>query len=141
MRKKSNDNTDRLVDMLARGDRTYAQIAEELGLSEEVVAKVARGEMRPELYARIQAAEQAFIDEARRMGARFAKALLTKHIRAGMAEDDSEGARKCREYVLTTFLKGAPRIEAGDLAKTRGGRPLTRKDMARWAKKNGGPDS
>ena len=141
MRKKDKDNTDRLVDMLARGERTFAQIAEELGLDEAVVAQVARGEIRPELYARIKAAEQGFIDEARRTGARYAKALLTRHIRIGMKDKDDEAARKCREYVLSTFLKTAPQDAAAPPVRASRRRRLTRKKMARWAKDNGGPQS
>ena len=38
----------RLVEMLAGGNHTYVQIAEELGLTETYVGKVARGEGRPE---------------------------------------------------------------------------------------------
>ena len=37
-----------LVEMLADGNYTYVQIAEELGLTETYVGKVARGERRPE---------------------------------------------------------------------------------------------
>ena len=56
-------------------------------------------------------------------------------------EDKGETARKCREYVLSTFLKAPPRKDPGEAADTCGGRPLTRKEMARWAKEHGGPDS
>ena len=45
-----------LVEMLASGSYTYARIAEELGLSEAYVAKVARGERRPQLRPSVRLA-------------------------------------------------------------------------------------
>ena len=96
-----------LVEMLA-GGRPYGEIAEALGLSEAYVGKVARGERRPRLLAAVRATRQAAIDEARRLGARWSRALLGRHIQVGLAGDD-ETARKCREFALEACCLGQGR--------------------------------
>ena len=65
MRRMTREDTDRLVEMLAEAEKSHAEIGEALGLDEHVVAQVSRGEKRPKLQARIRAAEQGLIDEAR----------------------------------------------------------------------------
>jgi len=136
----TEDNTDRLVELIARGERSYARIAKELGLDEEVVAQVARGEFRPELYARIKAAQRGYVDEARRLGSRWTKSLLTKHIKVGMDSDD-ETARKCREYTLNEFLKTSPQKHSQAVNEASGGPKLTSRDLELLAKANDGPKS
>ena len=74
-----------------------------MGLGREMVGRIARGEARPELYARIQAAVQAFTEEARRLGAAWARHMMSRHIKEGL-EGKGETARKCREYVLNQVL-------------------------------------
>jgi hypothetical protein len=74
---KSYDDQD-LVLAIARGDRTCEQIGEEFGLCASHVRKIALGQRRPALRARIDAAVQGFIDQARRLGARMAVPAMTR---------------------------------------------------------------
>lgn len=137
-RKRKGDDESRLVELLARGERAYAEIARELGMDERTVAEIARGELRPQVYQRIRAAQEGYRQEARRFGTRWAKSLLTKHIKAGL-EGDDETARKCREYALSEFLKGEagkdgpPAVDADSLVK------LTSEDLEALAVAHGGP--
>ena len=94
-----------LVEMLAGGNHTYVQIAEELGLTETYVGKVARGEPRPELQERLGRIRHGMLDEARRLGARYSRALLHQHIKEGLT-GKGETARKCREFTLKACCFG-----------------------------------
>jgi len=96
-----------LVAAIGAGEMTYAQIAEALGLSEAYVAEVARGQRRADLQEKIAAFSRGYLDQAYRLGAKWARGLLTKHIKEGI-EGTGETARRCREYVLSRFLTGAP---------------------------------
>ena len=96
---------DVLVDRLARGKCTQAEIGEELGLSEAYVGKVARGERRPELWRRIGMVREAMVTEARALGAQHARVLVDRHIKHGL-EGGTETARKCREFALRTCCFG-----------------------------------
>ncbi|MHC4716061.1 MAG: hypothetical protein ACYS5V_03770 [Planctomycetota bacterium] len=69
---------EQLVQAIARGDRTYEQIGEALGLSADHVRKIAQGQRRPALQPRIDAAVQGCLDQARRLGARMAVAAMTR---------------------------------------------------------------
>ena len=91
---------DALVEMIARGNLTQVQIARAMGLSRAYVGKIVRGERRRRLQRRIKAAREGKVDHARRMGAKWSRALLAQHIKIGMAGED-EIARKCREFTLT----------------------------------------
>jgi len=128
-----------LVDLLARGDLSYAKIAEELGVSTTLVAKIARGEARADLQPRIRAAVDCFRKEAGRLGARWLKHLVTKHIRDGL-EGSSEMARKCREYAMDRFFKaqdedadGTAGVSPPDLTN------LSAETKSRVLKELGGP--
>jgi len=97
---KHKDYDDELmVELIARGDQTNESIARELGTNRETVRRIASGQLRPELQPRIAAAVKAHRDQAFRMGARWMKGLLARHIRSGI-EGDGEPARKCREFAL-----------------------------------------
>jgi len=102
MPRRSYDDEE-IVELLARGEMSYPEIATRLGISESLVGQISRGEKRPELQAHINARVQGHITEARRLGARWTKDLLAKHVKDGLA-GDSETARRCREYALDQFL-------------------------------------
>ena len=69
---------EQLVVDIACGQLTYDQIAERHGISHLTVGAIVRGERRPELQERINAASQGLIERARRMGAKMAsKAMET----------------------------------------------------------------
>ena len=65
-----------LVTAIAAGEMSYSQIARKLGISRTLVQAVARGERRPMLYERIQAASVAF----REQGCRLASRMVTPAI-------------------------------------------------------------
>lgn len=103
--KRKDYDDDALVLAIARGDKTYQQICGEFGISKSLVFKIVRGQARPELQPRIQAAVEAFIDEARRLAAGWARQLVARHITEGM-QGAGETSRKCREYILGLTLGG-----------------------------------
>jgi len=98
-RKQKDYDDNLLIDLIARGDRSHRSIAREVGLSSQTVRRIALGEMRPELQPRIASAGDGYRREARRLGARWLRGLLARHIRDGI-EGDGEHARKCREFAL-----------------------------------------
>ena len=137
-RKKRYDEQT-LVDLLAKGELSYAKIAEQLDISATLVAKIARGEARADLQPRIRAAVNCFRREAERLGTRWLKHLVTKHIRDGL-EGNSEMARKCREYAMDRFFNapdeeadGAAEVSPPDLTS------LSAETKSRVLKELGGP--
>ncbi|KPK86569.1 MAG: hypothetical protein AMJ81_00950 [Phycisphaerae bacterium SM23_33] len=109
-RKRKTYDDEVLVLAIARGDRGYAEIAAEVGLSRETVAQIARGTRRPDLQPRIQAATRGFLEQTQRLGAAWAAQVMGKHIKEGL-EGRGETARKCREYVLSQCLGDPGRRE------------------------------
>lgn len=76
--KQKTYDDDALVLAIARGDKSYIQIAKEFGLSNQMVSAVARGICRPELLPRIQELERAFRDQARRLAMRMATGAIAR---------------------------------------------------------------
>jgi len=97
-RKKEYDD-DLLVELIARGDMSRARIAERVGLSPSMVGKIAEGESRRDLRPRIAAMNRGIQEEAHRLGARWLRGLLTRHIRDGL-EGTGEFARRCRKDLI-----------------------------------------
>ena len=64
--------------------------------------RVARGESRPDLRERIEAAIDCHRRAAARLAARYQRELVTHHIRDGL-KGKGEPARRCREYVMTRY--------------------------------------
>ncbi|MHC4718244.1 MAG: hypothetical protein ACYS5V_14825 [Planctomycetota bacterium] len=95
-----------LVDAIARGVMSYAEIAREQGVSRACVSQIARGVRRPELHGRIVERQEAVLMQARRLAVACAVQAMAVHIREGI-EGKGETARKCREYLLNRAL-GAP---------------------------------
>ena len=106
--KRKDYDDDRLVLAIARGDQTYQQICDEFGISRSLLFKIVHGQARRELQPRIQAAVGAFVDQAKRLAASWARQLVVRHITEGL-QGGSETARKCREYVLGLTLGNSPR--------------------------------
>ena len=67
MKHKEYDD-DLLVEMLARDDRTYAQIAADVGICESGAAYIGSGKYRRDLHPRIRAAAEKLPPELRRPG-------------------------------------------------------------------------
>ena len=97
-RRKDYDD-DLLVDLIAKGELPYHEIARIVGLSPSSVAQMARGERRRSLRTRIGAAVKGMREEAHRLAARWLKGLLTRHIRNGI-EGKGEFARRCRKDLI-----------------------------------------
>jgi len=122
-RRKKNYNDDLLVTLIVRGDVSFGRIARIIGLSRATVSAVANGLARPDLQPRIQAGLAAQKQAVERLGARYLRPLLARHIKIGM-EGDGPLARKCREFVLELMAEvymGPPRRP----------RPWRRKRVAR----------
>lgn len=140
--KQENYDDDALVMMIAKGNLTYAQIAEEIGLAEITVSKIARGERRPELQPKIKAAVQGFIEEARRLTAKYARsavARLGKIIANESAMADADVQRKASVDLLKFSLgdPGKPEVNVNQTQSTPG---LSADDLNNLAKMKGGPE-
>ena len=95
---------DKMVELIAAGHLTHGEIAKRLGVSRVTVWRIIHGQSRPDLQGRVDGVISGFSLEARRMGARWLKSLLTKHIKVGL-EGDGETARRCREFVINLFFE------------------------------------
>ena len=140
MRRKNYDD-DLLVELIASGQMSYVGIAKRVGTSRSNVWHIATGRRRPELQPRIRQAVRANRLEARRLAAKWLKALIGKHIKDGM-EGDDEKARKCREFAINKFLEESD--DEQDIASTSDedqSRPpgLTADDYEAIAKLKDGP--
>jgi len=127
-----------LVELIARGEANCKQIADQVGISREMVSSIARGKRRRDLQKRIAMAIENHRRETNKLGARWLKSLLTKHIRNGLA-GDGETARKCREYALERFL--GPAEESPDQSDSQDlpAPGLTAEDYEAIARLKGGP--
>ena len=79
-RKKDYDD-DLLADLIARGDLTYTDIAERVGIGETTVARIALGRRRPDLQEKINTRMRMYMAEA--------------HIRRRKARRDTPGEAPC----------------------------------------------
>jgi len=98
-RRRKEYDEDLLVELIGRGDTPCARIAKRVGLCPATVGKIARGESRPDLQARIAAVSRGIQEESCRLGARWLRGLLTRHIRDGL-EGTGEHARRCRKDLI-----------------------------------------
>jgi len=97
-RNKEYDD-DLLVELIARGDMSHKRIAERVGLSRQSIDSIAAGLSRRDLLPRIAAMHKGIREEAHRLGARWLRGLLTRHIRDGL-EGTGEFARRCRKDLI-----------------------------------------
>jgi len=102
-RKKHYDD-ELLVALIVRGDVSFGRIARIIGLTRNTVSAIANGRARPDLQPRIQAGLGAQKQLLERLGARYLRPLLAKHIKIGMEGDDAL-ARRCREFVLELMAR------------------------------------
>lgn len=103
-KRKKNYNDDLLVALIVQGDVSFGRIARIIGLSRATVSAIANGLARPDLQPRIQAGLNAQKQAVERLGARYLKPLVARHIKIGM-EGDGQLARKCREFVMELMVK------------------------------------
>ena len=103
-KRKKHYNDDLLVALIVQGDVSFGRIARIIGLARSTVSAIANGLARPDLQPLIQAGLAAQKQAIERLGARYLRPLLIKHIKIGM-EGDGKLARKCREFVLELMAK------------------------------------
>ena len=103
--RKEEYDEDLLVTLIAAGRLSCRKIAAQVGISVSMALAVARGDKRPDLYERIcQAVEHAH-RRVRRLVADSLLALTKKHLHEALT-GTGETARKCREFLIRTFLSG-----------------------------------
>ena len=101
------NNEDLLVELIADGRLTQGQIAEKVGISRRTVWRVEHGLSRPELQRKIAAVMEGYRQAAIRAAARHMTNLIEKQVQVAMS-GDGETARKCREFLLKTFMLSIP---------------------------------
>lgn len=100
--KKKYDDEELVLD-IANGVMTYRQIGAKHGLAKGSIGRIARGECRPELQTRIDAATWGMHEQARRMGARLASAAMT--CLGKIIADDSTAGHETRRKAAVDILK------------------------------------
>jgi transcriptional regulator with XRE-family HTH domain len=102
---------DLLVELIAAGDVSHSEIAARAGVSRRTVWLIANNRSRPDLQRKIAATVEGYRQQTVRMAAKWMKSILTKHIKVAL-EGDGETARKCREFLLKTFMLALPEQSA-----------------------------
>ena len=115
---------DLLVELIACGDVSQTEIAERVGVSRRTVWRIANGHSRPDLQQKIADTVEGFRQATIRMAAKWMKPLLSKQIKVAL-EEDGETSRKCREFLLKTFMITLPEQAAKAAAKKRDPDPST----------------
>ena len=113
-----NYDENMLVELIAEGELSHGRIAERVGVSRRTVWKIANGLSRPDLQRKIAATVEGYRQAAIRAAARHMKALLEKQVQVAL-EGDGETARKCREFLLKTFMLAIPEQAAKVESQTR----------------------
>ena len=106
---KRNYSDAKMVELIAAGEHTDSQIAEQLGVSRTTVWRIRHGVSRPELQPRIDEIINGYIREIRRHAIRQLKAVVDKHIEVAVT-DKSETGRKSRDFVINLFLMNMPQM-------------------------------
>ena len=101
--KKYDD--DELVLALAAGERSHSQIARDFGLSRTMITAIARGERRPMLQERIEAASAAFRQRGGRLAARMAAPAIGRLVQ--MISPDSDVPAEVQRRAAADILKFA----------------------------------
>ena len=107
-----------LVELLAGGEHSNREIGRLTGLHHSTVSRVARGEIRPDLYARIARAVEQKRVTAARIGISLLEPLVLRHALKGVYESGPE-ADRVREFLIKLFLEvpGMPREDPRDPRK------------------------
>ncbi len=103
-RQKRYDDGD-LVLALAAGDRSYAQIARDLGISRTLVQEIAHGRKRPMLQERIHAASDAFRQQGCRLASRMVAPAIGRLVH--MISPDSDAPADVQRKAAGDILKFA----------------------------------
>jgi len=94
---------DEVVEEIARGVKSYTEIAAEQGCTRQCISQIARGRRRKELHRRIMELQEGYLLQVRRLAVACAVQAMAVHIREGL-EGEGETARRCREYVMNHVL-------------------------------------
>jgi len=113
-----NYDEDLLVELIACGDVSQTEIAEKVGVSRRTVWRIANGQSRPDLQQKIADTVEGYRQATIRMAAKWMEPLLKKQIKIAL-EGNDETARKCREFLLKTFMITLPERTAKTAAKKR----------------------
>jgi len=109
-----------VVEAIARGAKSYTEIAAEHGVTRQCISQIARGRRREDLYLQIMEVQEGYVLQAQRLAVACAVQVMAAHIREGL-EGTGETARKCREYVINRVLgepgKPAPAVPAAKPAE------------------------
>jgi len=100
-------NEDMLVELIAESRLSHGEIAERVGVSRRTVWRIANGLSRPDLQKKIAAVVEGYRQAAIRAAAAHMKALIEKQIEVAL-EGEGETSRKCREFLLKTFMLTIP---------------------------------
>ena len=143
-KRKATYDEDLLVRLIAESRLTCRQIAEQVHISHQMVSDISRGTKRRDLYERICQQVEAAHRRAQRRAADSLWDLVDKHVKEAL-EGTGETARKCREFLIRTFLStpdpagryvGLPRGRASANAK-----PLTSAELDLLAVVRGGDNA
>ncbi|MFW5840277.1 MAG: helix-turn-helix domain-containing protein [Planctomycetota bacterium] len=96
---------DRLVELLAEGQLSQVRIAEQVGICQGTVSRIASGQIRPDLARRVEQLRARRLDQAVHLAEQHARSLLVKQLQVAIQEQ-GETARKAREYLLGHLLFG-----------------------------------
>jgi len=113
---------DLLVELIAGGDVSQTEIAERVGVSRRTVWRIANGHSRPDLQQKITDTVEGYRQAAIRLAAKFMKPLLKKEIEVAL-EGDGEISRRCREFLLKTFMIVLPEQAAKHKPRPAGDKP------------------
>ena len=122
-----NYDEDLLVELIAGGDVSQTEIAERVGVSRRTVWRIANGHSRPDLQQKIADTVEGYRQATIRLAVKFMKPLLKKQVEVAL-EGDGETSRKCREFLLKTFMIVLPEQAAKAAEKrkpSRAGDPST----------------
>ncbi len=95
---------DLLVELIADGELSHGEIAEQVGASRRTVWSIANGRSRPDLQQEIADTVEGYRQATIRLAAKHMQPLLLKQIKVAL-EGQGETARKAREFLLKNFMQ------------------------------------
>jgi hypothetical protein len=96
---------DLLVELLISGRESQRTIARRVGISQGMVSRIANGQARPDIYARVREGKSQWRSDAKDLAQSYLRDLLVRQLHVAM-QDKGETSRKCREYLLDNLLFG-----------------------------------
>ena len=100
-------NEDMLVKLIAEGRLSHGRIAERVSVSRRTVWRIANGLSRADLQPKIAAVMEGHRQAAIRTAAAHMKSLIEKQVEVALT-GEGETARKCREFLIKTFILAVP---------------------------------